>query len=521
MATTDPALQSRFLHLVEATSASTPDKMAFFNTREGGGLTYGQLWSYSDALAAYFRENGPDKLPVVVYGHKSPLMLAAFLGALKSGRAYAPIDVAYPRDRVNDILDQIGHPLVVDLSDEGFTGDASLAHAVVNEDAVRRIVAAGAQPADASAWVSGDDVFYLLFTSGSTGRPKGVQMPTRCVDAFMDYYATLIPQDGRQVCFNRVPYTFDVSLFDIIPGLSGGDTLFGLEREAEQSTADMFEALAASGMTVWVSTPSFAEICLADKSFDQQMLPNLRIMILCGEVLRPTTAAALVERLPQTKVYNTYGPTETQAVSDIVVTPEVLAAHEVLPVGYMGLGSQAYILDPETGAPVPRGQEGEIYLAGKTVSLGYWGRPDLTQAAFAEREVEPGRTAYCYKTGDKGYLTEDGLLFCLGRLDFQVKLNGFRIELGDVEQNIASVPYVAQAVVLPAYKEGKPTHLVAHVTLSDADMPRTFATAQRLRSDLKAVIPEYMLPKKVVFHESFPLNTNGKIDRKAVERGEA
>lgn len=520
MATSNPAEQSRFISMVRDAACKTPEKTAFFNTRMGG-LTYGELWRYSDALAAFFEERGPEKLPVVVYGHKSPLMLACFLGALKSGRAYAPIDVAYPRDRVNDILDQIGHPLVVDLSDDGFAGDADLASQVVDEGQVRAVAEAGAPESDPAQWVSGDDVFYLLFTSGSTGRPKGVQMPARCVDAFMDYYATLIPQDGRQVSFNRVPYTFDVSLFDIIPGLSGGNTLFGLEKEAEQSTSEMFDALAASNMTVWVSTPSFAEICLADKSFTREMLPDLRIMILCGEVLRPTTAAALVERFPETKVYNTYGPTETQAVSDIVITPEVLAAHEVLPVGYMGLGSEAFILDPETEAPVPGGQEGEIYLAGKTVSLGYWKRPDLTERAFAEREVAPGRSVYCYKTGDKGYLTEDGLLFCLGRLDFQVKLNGFRIELGDVEQNITGVPYVAQAVVLPAYKEGKPTHLVAHVVLSDPDLPRTFATAQKLRGDLKEVIPEYMLPKKVVFHESFPLNTNGKIDRKAVERGEA
>lgn len=521
MATSNPAEQSRFLSMVESAAKATPDKVAFFNTRHGGSITYGELWAASDALASFFEAHGPKGLPVVVYGHKSPFMLASFLGALKSGRGYAPIDVAYPRDRVNDILDQIGHPLVVDLSDDGFAGDASLACQVIDEERVRSIAEAGAPETDRACWVSGDDVFYLLFTSGSTGRPKGVQMPARCVDAFMDYYATLIPQDGCQVCFNRVPYTFDVSLFDIIPGLSGGATLFGLEKEAEQSTADMFAALTASAMTVWVSTPSFAEICLADKAFNQSMLPNLRTMILCGEVLRPSVAASLVERFPETAVLNTYGPTETQAVTDIVVTPEVLASHEVLPVGYLGLGSEAFILDPETAAPVPVGEEGEIYLAGKTVSLGYWGRPDLTERAFAEREVEPGRFVYCYKTGDKGYITADGLLFCLGRLDFQVKLNGFRIELGDVEQNITAVDYVAQAVVLPAYKEGKPTHLVAHVVLSDPELPRAFATAQKLRTDLKAVIPEYMLPKKVVFHESFPLNTNGKIDRKAVERGEA
>ena len=507
---------SRFLRAVEERALAHPDRLAFRNTRVGGGLTYRGLREGSDAIAAYLNEHAPAGKPVVVYGHKSPLMLASFFGALKSGRAYAPVDIAYPEDRVNDILDQIGHPFVLSLADDGFVGDPSFTCAVVEAPDVERIAVGPTAPSDPAAWVSGDDVFYLLFTSGSTGRPKGVQMPSRCVDAFMDYFSALMPDAEEQVCFNRVPYTFDVSLFDIIPGLAQGATLFALEQECEQSTVEMFRALAESGMTVWVSTPSFVEICLADPQFDQALLPNLKTMILCGEVFRTSVAKTLNERFPDVRILNTYGPTETQAVSDIEVDEAVAAAFDPLPVGYLSAGMEAFVLDPDTLAPVPTGAEGEIYLAGDTVSLGYYGRPDLTEKVFVEREVAPGRTLLCYKTGDKGYLDEEGRLFCLGRLDFQVKLNGFRIELGDVEQNINSVPYVENSVVLPALKEGKPTHLVAHVVLADAELTRSFQTGQKLRADLKRIIPEYMVPKKIVFHESFALNTNGKVDRKAL-----
>ncbi len=508
--------ESRFLRAVEAMCDAHPDRLAFANTRRGGGATYRELRDKSNALAAHLSEHAPAGKPVVVYGHKSPLMLVSFLAALKSGRAYAPIDVAYPEDRVNDILDQIGHPLVISTADDGFVGDPSLASAVLELDEVERIAQIPAEPADPAAWVSGDDVFYLLFTSGSTGRPKGVQMPSRCVDAFMDYFVTLLPDCDSQVCFNRVPYTFDVSLFDIIPGLATGATLFALEKECEQSAVEMYRALGESGMTVWISTPSFVEICLADPQFSRELLPNLKTMILCGEVFRTSVAKALIERFPSTNILNTYGPTETQAVCDIVVDEDVARGFDPLPVGFMSSGMEAFILDPESFEPVPTGVEGEIYLAGATVSLGYYGRPDLTDKVFVEREVAPGRTLLCYKTGDKGFLDEASRLFCLGRLDFQVKLNGFRIELGDVEQNINGVPYVENSVVLPAFKEGKPTHLVAHVVLSDPDLPRTFKTAQMLRQDLKHILPEYMLPKKVVFHEAFALNTNGKVDRKAL-----
>lgn len=428
---------SRFLESFVQVSLANPEKVAFENTR-GESVTYGDLNRQSDFLAAYFNQNAPAKKPVVVYGHKSPLMLAAFMGAVKSGRAYSPVDIAYPADRVNDILLQIDQPLLLDLSDGGFPGDASLAQTMLSKEDVADIFASGMDVSSVGpdSYVNGEDVFYLLFTSGSTGRPKGVQMPSECVDAFMDYYQTLVPQDGKQRSFNRVPYTFDVSLFDIIPGLSSGATLIALEQESEKDMASMFDALKKMDMTVWISTPSYIEMCLADPSFSQEMLPDLQVIILCGEVFRNATGDKLLKRFPKARTLNTYGPTETQAVSDIVLTQELVDTINPLPVGYMNPTVKALILNPDTLEELPVGQEGEVYLMGSTVSLGYWGRSDLTEKAFSVREDADGKKWRCYKTGDKGYLDEEGRLYCLGRLDFQVKLNGFRVELGDIEQHI-------------------------------------------------------------------------------------
>ena len=512
---------SLFLQKLKSQVDECHDRIAFVNSRNGGGssketlLTFGDLWAESDSLAAYLVENAPADKPVVVYGHKSAYMLVSFVAALKAGLTYSPIDVAYPADRVNDILDQIGSPLVIDLSDGGFPGDSLLASAVLGKEDVSCICAQGAE-LDSQHWIKDETPFYLLFTSGSTGRPKGVQMPSRCADAFLEYFLRFFPEDEKGVSFNRVPYTFDVSLFDLIPGLTAGYTLYALESEDEESMKASFEALAQSSMAVWISTPSYVEMCLVDPSFNQDLLPHLKRFVLCGEVFRNATALKLIERFPNAEVFNTYGPTETQAVSDILVDEKMARETEPLPVGTMNPQMCAVIRDVDTGEVLGTNQMGEIYRAGATVSAGYWGRPDLTEKVFDEMTFEDGSVLRCYKTGDKGYLDEEGRLFCLGRLDFQVKLNGFRVELGDVEQALTKLPEIKEAVVLPKERAGKVSHLVAHVLLENSAMAGDLDLTVALKQELASIVPDYMIPKKFVYHDEFPLNNNGKIDRKAL-----
>lgn len=523
---------SRFLANFSRMAELYPSRIAYFNSRiwDVSGhaamvsATYGELEAMSNAAAAFFAKTAPAGQPIVVYGHKSPLMLVAFLGAVKSGHSYAPIDVAYPASRVNDILDQIGHPLVVSLADWAFPGDSLLAARVV-ENAEFDAIARREATADPSAWVKEEDGFYLLFTSGSTGRPKGVMMPSRGVDAFMDYFISLFPPVGSNgyeqpvVSFNRVPYTFDVSLFDIIPGLSHGLTLFCLEEEQETSMAASFEAFSRSGAAVWISTPSYADMCLADPSFSQDLMPNMRSVILCGEVFRNSTAEQLLGRFPDARIYNTYGPTETQAVTDILLDASMIEEVDPLPVGFMGKGSGAVILDLDSGEYLGPDEVGEIYLYGDTVALGYFGRPDLTERAFQDRVLPNGRIARCYKTGDRGYFDGKGRLFCLGRLDYQIKINGFRVELGEVERALMALEDVSEAVVLPVERGGKIASLTAHIVPVDLAAPRDFAAGKQLKDQLKDVLPAYMIPKKVVFHDEFPLNNNGKTDRQALAAG--
>jgi D-alanine--poly(phosphoribitol) ligase subunit 1 len=257
-----------------------------------------------------------------------------------------------------------------------------------------------------------------------------------------------------------------------------------------------------------MSTPSFAQMCMIEKSFNSTMLPHLRAFYLCGETLAPETASQLLERFPNSAVWNTYGPTEaTVAVTKIGITREVIAQWNPLPIGHVMPGTRI-IIRGEDGKPVPPGERGEIVIVGPNVSPGYLGRADLTEKAFY-----PLGDTRAYRTGDWGR-DRDGMIFCEGRMDSQIKLHGFRIELGDLEANLRALPEVADAVVLPLRKGEIIDSLTAFVVLSVAKQGTDFEQAAKLKTHLGERLPTYMVPRKFHFLDSFPMNNNGKADRK-------
>ena len=261
--------------------------------------------------------------------------------------------------------------------------------------------------------------------------------------------------------------------------------------------ADMMTALEKSDVHYWVSTPSFADMCLADAQFQEALLPNLRAFLFCGEKLGNRTAQKLMTRFPKAQVINTYGPTEsTVAVTNITITKKMVEAGD-LPIGRCKPGTEILIDD----------ENGEMIIKGNTVSKGYFKDPEKTAKVFFT--AEDGQP--CYRTGDTGYFKED-LLYYGGRIDLQVKLHGYRIELGDIESNLINMPEISTAAVLPKMQEGKVKYLQAFVVSDTEDTSN--AEVKRIKAFLKGFLPEYMVPKRIVFIEKMPLTNNGKIDRK-------
>jgi D-alanine--poly(phosphoribitol) ligase subunit 1 len=305
-------------------------------------------------------------------------------------------------------------------------------------------------------------------------------------------------------------FSFDVSVMDTWTALLTGGTIVSLTREEINSPRDLHQTLAGSRASVWVSTPTFAQICLAEPRFGPVMLPRVRRFLFCGETLPPEVAGALLDRFPDAEVWNTYGPTEaTVATTSVRVTRDVLARYSPLPIGYPMPRSRLLVLD-EHRQQLPDGERGELVIVGPNVSPGYLHRPDLTATAFFEIDGERA-----YRTGDVGY-SQDGLLFFQGRMDGQIKLHGYRLELGDVEAHVAALPGVRAAVVLPVLRDGRIDSLTAFVVLREPSAEPEREVGRRLRAALAARLPDYMLPRKFRILDSFPMNANGKADRRAL-----
>jgi D-alanine--poly(phosphoribitol) ligase subunit 1 len=473
-------------------AAVAPDAIAHISGDRT--LTFGALRESSDTLAWYLTERfGDDRRPIAVLGHREPEMLIAFLGAVKSGRPYVPIDTALPQQRIDKIL---------------ATSRAALV--LTTQDVVQ--FSAG-QARGVSRQVKRDEPFYILFTSGSTGEPKGVIITLGCLEHFINWMLKQQRFTERgEVFLNQAPFSFDLSVMDLYCSLATGGALFSISRDLIENPKKLYRALASSGVTTWVSTPSFAQMCLVEEKFEQAMLPRVRRFLFCGETLAPQTAAQLLKRFPQAQVWNTYGPTEaTVATTSIRIDPTVLEEHSPLPVGRVMPGTEVFIID-ENRQPLPANERGEIAIAGPNVSPGYVGRPDLTADAFFRY-----RGQCAYRTGDFGRIC-DGLLFFEGRIDEQIKLSGYRIELGDVEANLRALAGVRGAVVIPVMKNGAAQSLSAFVVLAGRDNASHFELARRLRNQLGERLPAYMLPRKFVFLDAFPLTANGKVDRAALAK---
>ena len=529
-----------------------PEKTAVWTGKEA--LTYGELDQMSDRLARELETVcGDNREPVAVYGHKHPYMLVSFLACVKSGRAYCPIDCSVPEGRVGEILASLKSPVVL-APDGNFTGavkdeDTEEAEAPARQkDSVWIPGQAGAGQGKKQIWgrerleeifrsggeqdvrenyprpVSGSDLFYIIFTSGSSGTPKGVEITADCLNHFLEWSVSLgASSKGGAVFLNQAPFSFDLSVMDLYTCLACGGTLWCLEKGVQEDYGSLMDSLQASGTQVWVSTPSFAEMCLADPRFDQRLLPGLETFLFCGETLPNRTVLRLMDRFPRAAVVNTYGPTEsTVAVTEVSVTREMAEEKTPLPVGRPKPGTWLEIQDPE-GNILPEGEQGEIVILGNTVSTGYLSRPDLTDKAFFSRETEKGEVRG-YHTRDAGFL-RDGMLYCTGRMDLQVKLHGYRIELGDIENNLQKLPGISHAVVIPNRRNGRISSLTAYVSrenpadgaVSERQREETILEAGRMRRQLEELLPAYMIPKKIIFLDHMPLTSNGKADRNALE----
>ncbi|RSI39798.1 D-alanine--poly(phosphoribitol) ligase subunit DltA [Streptococcus sanguinis] len=476
--------------------------------------TYGDLKKDSDSLAAQIDRLGLlDKSPVVVFGGQEYEMLATFVALTKSGHAYIPIDSHSALERVATIVEVAEPSLIIAINDFPL---ADVAAPIFSAEQVQTAFREGA-PYELSHPVQGDDNYYIIFTSGTTGKPKGVQISHNNLLSFTNWMITdkEFATPERPQMLAQPPYSFDLSVMYWAPTLALGGTLFALPSAVTQDFKQLFETILSLPIAIWTSTPSFADMALLSDDFNSQKLPQLTHFYFDGEELTVKTAQKLRDRFPQARIINAYGPTEaTVALSAVAVTDEMLQNCKRLPIGYTKADSPTFVIDEE-GQKVPNGQQGEIIVCGPAVSKGYLNNPEKTAEAFFEFEGLPA-----YHTGDVGSMTDEGLLLYGGRMDFQIKFNGFRIELEDVSQNLNKSKYVESAVAVPRYnKDHKVQNLLAYVILKDGvaeQFEREIDITKAIKEDLQDIMMSYMMPSKFLYRETLPLTPNGKIDIKGL-----
>ena len=476
--------------------------------------TYGDLKKDSDSLAAHIDRLGlPDKSPVVVFGGQEYEMLATFVALTKSGHAYIPIDSHSALERVAAIVEVAEPSLIIAINDFPL---ADVTAPIFSAEQVQTAFREGASY-ELSHPVQGDDNYYIIFTSGTTGKPKGVQISHNNLLSFTNWMITdkEFATPARPQMLAQPPYSFDLSVMYWAPTLALGGTLFALPSAVTQDFKQLFETILSLPIAIWTSTPSFADMALLSDDFNSQKLPQLTHFYFDGEELTVKTAQKLRDRFPQARIINAYGPTEaTVALSAVAVTDEMLQNCKRLPIGYTKADSPTFVIDEE-GQKVPNGQQGEIIVCGPAVSKGYLNNPEKTAEAFFEFEGLPA-----YHTGDVGSMTDEGLLLYGGRMDFQIKFNGFRIELEDVSQNLNKSKYVESAVAVPRYnKDHKVQNLLAYVILKDGvaeQFEREIDITKAIKEDLQDIMMSYMMPSKFLYRETLPLTPNGKIDIKGL-----
>lgn len=512
------------------------DRLAI-SSRGYESLSYGNLWALSSALSTFINSiKGGDKKPFVVFGHKSPLMVATFLGIAKSGCAYVPVDVSMAEGRIKDIVEMVGNPYVLSVEGslpalEGFRvievadlvkdkafQDNLLAKAEEYVKEALRLEKTGVQDSlgnERTLWTKDKEDFYIIFTSGSTGKPKGVRISERALDNYTNWSVNLAYPDSdkdRAVFLNQAPWSFDLSVMDTYTALCSGGSIVTVDKKLQQDGEKLVSYIKDSKVNYFVSTPSFCQMCCSSEMFNGDEISSLRAFLFCGERLSKELAKTLLERFPQAKVINTYGPTEsTVALTEVDINREMIEAESELPIGRVRQGSTIIVLG-EDGEVKEDGESGELYIGGDTLSSGYFMDEEKTEAAFVKKNIL-GRDQIYYKTGDEGYYKGD-MLYYVGRLDLQIKFHGYRIELGDIESRLVELPYIKEAAVLGKEKDGAIKMLVAFV--SSDSLEGNFEDRKKIRKGLGEVLPDYMVPKSIKFVDRMPMTPNGKVDRKAL-----
>jgi len=490
--------------LFELQAAATPNSIALvFDDRQ---VSYEELNRSANQLAHHLQSLGVGlEMPVGISLERSIEMVIGILAILKAGGFYVPLDRSYPVARLLWMLDDAG--ISVLLTDKHLVE-------LFQPSGVKTVcldtdweLVARQREDNPSSPVRADDLAYLIYTSGSTGQPKGVAVPHRAINRLVinsDYVHFNAGDNVAQVSNS----SFDAITFELWGALLNGGRLVILSKEIVLSPEDLSAQLSRHRIsTMFLTVSLFNQVAhSATGAFN-----GMRQLLVGGDQLEPHSIRKVLEQGGPERLLNGYGPTEATTFACWYEVKEIPPDMVSVPIGRPIANTEVYVLDSQL-RPAPVGVPGELYIGGDGLARGYWRRPGLTAEKFVPHPFSREGGACLYRTGDQVRHLDDGKIEFLGRMDHQVKVRGFRVELGEIEAALLSHPAVTEAVVIIREDEPNEKRIVAYVVCDDESRP----LPEDLRSFLREGLPDYMLPSTFEYLERLPLTPNGKVDRRAL-----
>jgi amino acid adenylation domain-containing protein len=494
---------------------------------DGAALTYEQLTRRAGQVAGVLADAGVrpgDR--VGIYMYKSLELPVALYGILRAGAVYVPIDPATPIPRIRFIVEDCGiRHLLTNASrarrmPELLSAAPTIATVLGGSPlqgipASCRVVSwdevAAADLRSPDCRVTEQDLAYIMYTSGSTGIPKGLMHTHASGLSYAKQSATTYGVRSDDRLGNHSPLHFDMSTFEYLTGPCCGATTVIIPEETAMFPVSLGALIERERLTFWYSVPLALIQLVAHGVVDRVDASSLRWVLFGGEPFPPKYLWRLMERWPQARFSNVYGPAEVNQCTYYHVPPEEKGSLEPIPIGVVWENAEGFIADAD-GEPVPPGEIGELLVRTPTMMQGYWGRPDLNRSAFFEREHVPGFTKRFYRTGDLLRARADGQLVFIGRKDRQVKVRGYRVELDEVENVLNGLEEIAEAAaVVVRDPSGNPEILAAVLLRSGRAL-----SGDDLRRRASGHLPPYAVPARIHVRDTFPRTTSGKIDRRAL-----
>ena len=476
-------------------------------------ISYAELNKKANQLANYIKNHGVKQdVSVAICMDRSIDLLVVMLGILKAGAAYVPLDPSHPKERLLFILSDNNSPLLVTTSNHkeqfhDYQGVSVFVDTIQSELDV-------CQKLNLSQDAGDENLAYIIYTSGSTGNPKGVLIEHRSVcnySRWFSEYAKVIP--GQRIDFSS-NYIFDMAVTTSIVPLMLGLTIVICDDKIKKNTRRYLHYIESNQINMIKLTPSYLKVLTDEAKNTMHSLPDLKTLILGGENLNASECRAWLNLYPSHVLFNEYGPTEsTVGVSVCEINHQNLHQFSVaIPIGIPDTKAHFYILNSDKSL-VEKGETGELYIGGVCLARGYLNQPELTAQKFIRAPAHLLNAHRLYQTGDLCCQSKDGVIEYFGRVDHQVKIHGFRIELEEIERCLIKHPLIKEVIVLAQESHSHEKQLIAYYIPKNA---KSIPETEKFRHFLNERLPNYMIPTAFVWVDSFPRTANDKLDRAAL-----